>query len=125
MFAIDFALLNYIKSNKNKYAYNKRVEDSIKYIKENYAKKIKIEDISRVVGLSKWHYIRLFKRLKGLTPIEFLTVLRLEKAKELLKIDYKSNIKEVAEKCGYPSPLHFSEIFKKKIGVSPRQYRKQ
>ena len=58
-----------------------------------------------------------------MTPLQYLTRLRIQKAKELLQ--YLDQIGTVAELVGYSDPLYFSRIFKSRTGVSPTEYRKQ
>lgn len=66
---------------------------------------------------------RLFKKETGLTPLQYLTDKRLENAaRALASICGKGSISETAHLCGFDDPLYFSRLFKKKYGVSPRNY---
>lgn len=66
---------------------------------------------------------KLFKKEIGLTPLQYLTDKRLEDAAGNLATSYnKGNISEMARLCGFSDPLYFSRLFKKKYGVSPRNY---
>ena len=75
------------------------------------------------MNMSVGHFTRLFRKISQVTPIEYLTNIRIEKAKRMLKADYKSNISEIAFQCGYSDLTYFSASFKKKIGESPSQFR--
>lgn len=67
---------------------------------------------------------KLFKKETGRTPLQFLTDTRLKSAAGSLALyENRENISEVARLCGFANPLYFSRLFKKKYGVSPREYR--
>ncbi|MCM3690475.1 AraC family transcriptional regulator [Neobacillus niacini] len=97
------------------------IEETIEYIGHHYHKVINVTDLSKMAGLSKSHYSRLFKKFTGYSPIEYLTHLRIDRAKELLAHS-EIRIKEVSQNVGYEDELYFSRIFKKIVGVSPTQF---
>lgn len=67
---------------------------------------------------------KLFKRETGMTPFQYLKNRRLENAANILAVMYgKGNISETARLCGFSDPLYFSRLFRKKYGVSPRDFR--
>ncbi|MCR5595294.1 MAG: response regulator [Lachnospiraceae bacterium] len=101
---------------------NDIVESAKKYIDENYNKDISLDDISRVMNISPYYFSKLFKEKTGENYVEFLTGLRIDKAKEMLKIPDKS-MKEICSEVGYSDPNYFSRIFKKVVGVPPTEYR--
>ena len=68
-------------------------------------------------------FIRSFKRYMGVTPMQYVTSIRINKAKELLK-NTNYSIQEISGLVGYENPLYFSRIFRKQIGCSPSGYRK-
>ena len=74
--------------------------------------------------LNRNYFSRRFKELTGSTPQEFLIRQRLTSAAELLKLT-SLPIKTIADRCGYPNQLHFSQAFKKYYGISPREWRRQ
>lgn len=75
------------------------------------------------LGVSK-HYLRhCFKEEVGLTPLEYLTDLRIQQAKCLLAQNSYMTIGEIALNCGFSDPYYFSRCFKKNTGVSPREFR--
>lgn len=71
--------------------------------------------------LSADYFSHRFKAFTGLSPIQFLNSLRIERAKELLLAEHLS-VSEVAEVVGYKDPLYFSKAFKKATGMSPKQF---
>ncbi|MGQ4666194.1 AraC family transcriptional regulator [Metabacillus halosaccharovorans] len=99
----------------------KAIEGTIEYMINHYKNTITLSELSQIAGLSTSHYSRLFKKYIGLSPIDYLTHLRIDRAKELLVLsDVK--IKEVSQTVGYGDELYFSRTFKRIIGVSPSQY---
>lgn len=92
------------------------------YIEENYHKDISLDDISRKVDISPYYFSKLFKEETGENFIEYLTNIRIEKAKNLL-VHSDMNIKNICVDTGYSDPNYFSRIFKKQVGVTPSEYR--
>lgn len=89
----------------------------------NYHKSLGLTHISNQLGVSKNHLVRLFKEHYGLTPIEYITKLRVDKAVELLG-QADISIIETAYLAGFKSLSNFYKCFKERIGYSPNQYRK-
>ena len=116
------------KSNKNvgffKLIENPQLSKSLEAIHHSLDKKWGLDDLAEIAGMSRTNYSVKFKKLSGMTPLDYLTYCRLEKAKQLLKETGKS-VPEVSEAIGYPAHEHFQKLFKKKIGVTPSAYRKE
>ena len=83
----------------------------------------RIKDAAEKCGFDKDHLRRLFKREIGKTPIEYLTDLRITRAKQLLERSADITVAAVAESVGFADSLYFSTCFKKKVGTSPTEYR--
>ncbi|NWQ41701.1 response regulator [Bacillus sp. EB106-08-02-XG196] len=98
------------------------IEKACKYIYENYNKEISLQEVADFTGLNPNYFSILFKDQMGKTYIKYLTELRMEKAKLMLQEGQK--VIKVSEKVGYHTYRHFSDIFKKYVGVSPGQYKK-
>ena len=98
------------------------IEMSKDYIKENFNKDISLDEISRAVNISPYYFSRIFKEGTGENFIEYLTSIRIEKAKELLSTTEYS-MKEIGMMCGYSDPNYFSRSFKKNVGVTPTEYK--
>ncbi|MCQ2522918.1 MAG: response regulator [Lachnospiraceae bacterium] len=109
-------------SNKNADSSNDVIETAKKYIAENYTKNITLDDVSYNVNISSYYFSRIFKEATGQNFIDYLTELRIEKAKELLSSTQYS-MKEICTMCGYSDPNYLSKSFKKKVGVTPTEYR--
>ena len=86
------------------------------------AKDISLDDVSRVVNISPYYFSKIFKEESGSTFIEYLTGIRIERAKDLLTNSDKS-MKEICSMCGYTDPNYFSRSFKKNVGVTPTEYK--
>lgn len=97
----------------------KRVLD---YLADNIAEPITIEDIAAEAGLSTSHFTRLFKKVVGSSPYQFLMRYRAERAAKLLG-DRNIPLAEIAHRCGYADQAHFTRQFKRWQGKTPRQYR--
>ncbi len=94
----------------------------IAYIDTNYDKRIGLDEIADDSGYSKFHLSRIFKKATGKTVIDYLTEVRIRKAKELLAIT-KESVKNIAFRTGFSDPAYFAWTFKKKEGITPLQYR--
>lgn len=89
------------------------------YVKENYMNEISFLDLAKVCHVSRSHLSALFKKEVGCSFPEYLVNLRIHKAAKLLK-EENLRVSEVAELVGYQDVAHFSKIFKKYMGVSPK-----
>lgn len=99
------------------------VSKIMKYILDNYSSKLKIEDIAKKFGISRSYMFRLFKEKLNLSISDYILNVRLTKACLLLKNPQLKN-NQITSLCGFSDYGNFLKTFKKKYGVSPRQYRK-
>lgn len=99
------------------------VGEAVAYISENYCQTIELSTLAKMAGLSEGHFCRVFREYTHMRPIEYITHLRMELAKSLLKQNAHITISEVAAKIGYDSPGYFSYVFRKYEGYSPGEYR--
>ena len=100
------------------------MDAAVRYFHANYHKPISIEDFAASYHMSISWFIRNFKEYTGSTPAQYLLSLRISNAQTLLE-STSYNITEIANIVGYDNPLYFSRIFKKQIGMSPSEFRKQ
>jgi two-component system response regulator YesN len=94
------------------------------FIEENYSRDISLDDVSRFVDISPYYFSKLFKEETGENFIEYLTNIRIERAKLLLQ-SKEVSIKNICVETGYSDPNYFSRIFKKQVGVTPTEYREK
>ena len=92
------------------------------YLKQHLAEHIHMPDLIKHIGLGESQLFYVFKSVTGLTPIDYLRRLRIEKAKEFLAVQGNS-VTDIALKTGFSSVQHFSTVFHKYTGESPRDYR--
>ncbi|MCT4544004.1 MAG: response regulator [Vallitalea sp.] len=104
-------------------SYNKNFLKVIKYINTNYTKNMSIKDIAEELFLNPNYISQLFKKETGTTYVKYLTKLRIEKAKELLK-DTDMSINDVCINSGFNDYFYFIKKFKKYTDMAPSYYRK-
>ena len=103
---------------KNYYVVRKARE----FMQERLAENISLEDISHIVGVSRFHFLRLFKSATGLSPHAYLLMRRLEKAKAL--IEQGRSLAEAAFEAGFADQSHMTRRFKTAYGITPGHYQK-
>ena len=98
------------------------IKNAQDYIASNYSKDLILDDVSKELQISPYYFSKLFKKRTGSTFIEYLTNVRIERAKELLRNTNKS-MKEICLEVGYSDANYFSRTFKKNVGVTPSEYK--
>lgn len=107
------------KSGLSDYQYE-QVWLSKNYMDRNYPEKIELDEIASKACMSRFHYIRIFRQIYGVTPRHYLRDVRIEKAKQLLRQGWAVN--SVCTAVGYESTATFSTTFKRGTGYSPTEY---
>ena len=97
---------------------------TVKYIHENYAERITLKDLAAKAHLSPAGYMRYFKKLFGLPPIDYLIRLRVKHAADMLKNGDKP-VAEIAQDCGFFDSSHLTRAFRQILGNVPSKYREQ
>jgi two-component system response regulator YesN len=118
---ITLALDKIIEDKKN--MDTKPIRDAKKYIQENYKKPITLEEVSTIIGFNATYFSSLFKKDTGYTFLEYVSELRINKAKDLLK-ETNTGIAVICEQVGYNDIKHFTKTFVKYTGLKPNEYRK-
>ena len=98
------------------------VQEAIHYIHDHFGEAITRELLAVHLRCSPAHFSRVFSQTTGYTYRDFLIQFRVAKAKELLRFSHLQ-VAEIAGMVGYEDPFQFSKQFRKRVGVSPRQYR--
>ena len=102
---------------------NKIIFEIKKYMEDNLCSTMNISDIASKFYISPQHLIRLFKDVTKQTPKEYVTALKIAKASDLL-LNTSEEISSIAERLGYASVQHFYVSYKKKMSMTPVQYRR-
>lgn len=103
-------------------SYSRKIQNAIEFMTRNYHRNIRLEDVAGELEISKEYLCSLFKKETGESFVGFLTQVRIEQAKKLLRKTDKK-ILEIAMDTGFESLHYFSRIFKKVAGQSPAEYR--
>jgi two-component system response regulator YesN len=93
------------------------------FLESHYTDDISLENMAAHVNISPQYFSKLIKKTTGFNFIDWLSMLRIKKAKELLT-NSNLSVKEVCFMVGYKDPNYFSRIFKKSIGITPSEYVK-
>ncbi len=100
---------------------DRNVELAKRYIEEHYQEKISLSQVAAELYVSIGYLSSSFKRQTGKNFSDYVSEIKIEKAKELIETR-KYMIYEIADMLGYDTPFYFSRVFKKVVGVSPREY---
>jgi len=108
--------LKFLSLNKNK------IEESFKYIEENISRQdLTLDDIASHIHLSKYHFLREFKKHTGLTVNQYIQVKKVIKIRELQKQNLP--LSQIAYECGFTDQSHMIKVFKKYIGYTPSKVK--
>ena len=99
------------------------ITDAKRFIQQHYQEALRLEDVSNAVGFNATYFSAMFKKETGQNFMDYLTELRMNKAKELLCSD-ENSVQDVADQIGYRDLKYFSRLFKKTTGISPSEYKK-
>ena len=99
---------------------NRETKIICNYLEKNYMKNITLDELSGLTGLSKYYLLRSFTKQKGISPYRYLETIRIDRAKKLLEQGVLPI--EAALQTGFTDQSHFSNFFKKFIGLTPKQY---
>ena len=103
----------------------KLIEKAIKYVEDNISRSdLSVEELSRELGMSRVHLYKKMLQITGKTPIEFIRVIRLKRAAQLLR-DSQLHVSEIAFQVGFNNPKYFSRYFKEEFGVLPSAYQEK
>lgn len=116
-------IVHHIEDSKTQ-GISTQVKEAITFINGNYKVDLNLEDVANNVAISPQYFSKVFKEETGRSFIEYLTHLRLEEAKKLLK-ENNLSIKEICFEVGYKDPNYFSRLFKKQVGCRPTEYVKE
>ncbi len=102
----------------------KAIKNVISFIDKNLGQPLVLKDLSSIAKMSPNYFCAVFKHTNNITVFEYIISKRCDMAAQLLITNPELNVIEVAEKCGFNNSANFNKAFKKKIGVTPSEYRK-
>ena len=114
--------LSYFAANQNKYHNDETVKAVQEWLDENYAEDFSLSWLAEQNAMSPRTLIRRFKSATGESPLAYLQTVRIEVAKKMLEMSAQT-IAEITQNVGYEDVSSFSKMFKRRVGLSPREYR--
>ena len=121
-FSILYGILNNITENSNPCP--TQLVPALEFIEENFCGEITNVILANQCGISIEYFRKLFKTAFGVSPKQYITSMRINKAKKMLA-EGLLKINVVSEQCGFSNPYHFCRFFKSKTGFSPSEYMKK
>lgn len=131
--AVLVVLSNYLLNNctikqEHKVLFNgieqipcEKIRNALNFMANNLDRTLAVEEVARIVEMSQYHFMRVFKETVGISPAKFHLRQRIDKAKELLKKN--KDIVDVAYDLGFSSQSHFSNVFTKSVGTTPKKFQ--
>ncbi|MBQ6892793.1 MAG: helix-turn-helix transcriptional regulator [Clostridia bacterium] len=108
----------YIPSSRRR-----QLDSALQYISENFNNEgLTVESVAETAGMSESHFRRLFKSAYQLSPVKYINLMRVNRAKELIRYSTYS-FSQIALETGFANVYYFSRIFKKEVGCTPSEYR--
>jgi AraC-like DNA-binding protein len=101
------------------------IYEVLKYMTDHFDDDIRLDDLSIIHEISKFHMCRQFKKHLKITPLKWLWTFRALLASELLRLPMEWSIQEVAFASGFTSSAHFARVFKEVFGITASQYREE
>ena len=99
-----------------------RLQEIIAYLQDHYSENITLDEISGHINICKNECCRFFKKYMNMTIMEYLTVLRIQNSLPLLK--QEESVTRAANLVGFASPAYFCQMFKRHMGMKPKEYQK-
>ncbi len=103
--------------------HSKTISEAIEYISTRYSEPITIGALVRSSGMSRAAFFAAFKREAGVTPLQMMTDLRIEKARLFLMLS-EFSVAEIGRLCGYQDNAYFTRVFSRQEGMTPSEYRR-
>ena len=101
-----------------------KLKQVTEWMAENLADECNLDGLAARAKLSKFHFLRLFKRAMGVSPARHLIRLRMDAARRLLR-ETDQSVVAIAVAVGYANPSHFAQLFRRETGLSPSDYRRR
>ena len=114
---ISYLLENYASNEFKVKQIPANIKNSLEYIHINFLQNLTLDELAKISNVSKYHFIKTFKKEIGLTPHQYILDLKLEYAIKLIK--QKTPLSQIAYICGFSDQSHFIKSFKKYFGFTP------
>lgn len=101
-----------------------RIRSVVAHIDAHYAEKLSIADLAKLAGMSVTHFRRIFQQVMQISPIKYVTTIRINAARKLL-ISTDKLLTEIAVETGFWDQSHFVKAFKAERGITPNRYRRE
>ncbi|HLO86087.1 MAG TPA: AraC family transcriptional regulator [Nostocaceae cyanobacterium] len=101
-----------------------KLRQVVAYIQNNLNQDLSLAEISATAGMSMYHFSRLFKQSTGLAPHQYVMNCRIQEAKKLLTTT-ENSIEQISQLVGFQNQSHFTNVFRKLLGTTPKVYREQ
>ncbi len=119
----DFGYVDFEKDFSGYSRIPQELENVINYINGNLDKELNLDELARTATMSRTYFCTVFKKFNGISPWDYITIKRVEKAIEMLKYTSKTTL-EIASACGFNSLSNFYKAFRKITGKTPGEYAK-
>jgi len=100
----------------------RRLQRVFAYIRENVARGLSVNELAHVVGMSQYYFSKLFKMSTGITPHQYVMRQRVERAQEHRR-ERRMALAEIAPQVGFETQSHFTSVFRRLVGATPKRYR--
>ncbi len=100
----------------------RRLQRVFAHIRENVGRDLSVAELAQVVGMSQYYFSKLFKTSTGTTPHQYVMRQRVERAQEHLR-ETRTALAEVATLVGFETQSHFTSVFRRLVGATPKHYR--
>ncbi len=115
-------LCRFHKDTEKTYEIHPKIGEILNYMKKHYTEDIKIDALTKKIGMSRRNFFLIFKKITGLSPVQYLIRLRVASAAEKL-LNSNKNIAEIANECGFTDSNYFCRKFYEINKLSPRNFR--
>lgn len=101
-----------------------KLDQVVTFIEDRLGDGLKLQELAATVRMSQFHFARKFRLSTGQSPHAYLTLRRMERAKRLLR-ETETPLAQVAREVGYQTQAHFTGVFRRYVGLTPRTFRVQ
>lgn len=113
-----------VQSNDSSFPHSRRINKIVQFVEQNYSRKISLEDIGELVGMSASSVSRFFKKRTRHNFWDYLNGFRIDRAAQMM-IETEHTISEISYECGFNNISNFNRVFRERIGTTPSDYRRK